>query len=101
MKKMLQGIIMIDTIGILLAINFIRKNEKMKPLKITIYQHLKKGKKHKELEYETFYQVTENLLLSGTIFTKTNTDSFYISNDDIIIKSFNNNTLLRQDINEK
>ena len=73
----------------------------MKPLKITIYQHLKKGKKHKELEYETFYQVTENLLLSGTIFTKTNPDSLYISNDDIIIKSFNNNTLLRQDINEK
>ena len=31
----------------------------------------------------------------------TDSDSFYISNDDIIIESFNDITLLRQDINEK
>ena len=57
--------------------------------------------KLKELEYETFDQVIENLLLSGTIFTNTDLESFYISNDDIIIKSFNDITLSRQDINEK
>ena len=66
-----------------------------------IYQHLQKDEKHKELQYETFDQVIENFLLSGTVFTKTDLDSFYISNDDIIIKSFNNITLLRQDVNEK
>ena len=46
---------------------------------------------------ETFNQLIENLLLSGTNFTKTDP----ISNDDIIIESFNNITLMRQDINEK
>ena len=46
-------------------------------------------------------QAIENLLLSGAIFTKTGPDSFYISNDDVIIKNFNDITLLRQDINEK
>ena len=66
-----------------------------------IYQHLQKDEKHKELQYETFDQVIENFLLSGTVFTKTDLDSFYISNDDIIIKSFNNITLLQQDVNEK
>ena len=66
-----------------------------------IYQHLQKDEKHKELRYETFDQVIENFLLSGTVFTKTDLDSFYISNDDIIIKSFNNITLLQQDVNEK
>ena len=49
----------------------------------------RKIKKHKELEYETFDQVIENLLLSATIFTKTDPDSFYISNDNVIIESFN------------
>ena len=92
---------MIDTTEIFLAINSIRKNEKKKPSKSNIYQHLQKDEKHKELEYETFDQVIENLLLSGTIFTKSDPDSFYISNDDIIIESFNDITLLRQDINEK
>ena len=57
--------------------------------------------KHKELEYETFDQVIENVLLSGTIFTKTDPVSFYISNDDIIIENFNDITLLRQDMNKK
>ena len=41
------------------------------------------------------------MLLSGTIFTKSDPGSFYILNDDIIIESFNDITLLRQDINEK
>ena len=57
--------------------------------------------KHKELEYETFDPVIENVLLSGTIFTKTDPVSFYISNDDIIIENFNDITLLRQDMNKK
>ena len=92
---------MIDTTEVFFAINSIRKNEKKKPSKSNIYQHLQKDEKHKELEYETFDQVIENLLLSGTIFTKSDPDSFYISNDDIIIESFNDITLLRQDINEK
>ena len=92
---------MIYTTEIFLAINSIRKNEKKKPSKSNIYQHLQKDEKHKELKYETFNQIIENVLLSGTIFTKTDTDSFYISNDDIIIESFNDITLLRQDINEK
>ena len=92
---------MTDTTEIFLAINSIRENQKKKPLKINIYQHLEKDEKHKELKYETFDQVIENLILSGTIFTKTDPDSFYISNDDIIIESFNDITLLRQDINEK
>ena len=92
---------MIDTTEIFLAINSIRKNEKKKPSKSNIYQHLQKDEKHKELEYETFVQVIENLLLSGTIFKNSDPDSFYISNDDIIIQSFNDITLLRQDINKK
>ena len=41
------------------------------------------------------------MLLSGTILTKSDPDSFYISNKDIIIEIFNDITLLRQDINEK
>ena len=88
---------MIDTTEIFLAINSIRKNEKKKPSKSNIYQHLQKDEKHKELEYETFDQVIENLLLSGTIFTKTDPDSFNILNDYIIIESFNDITRLRQE----
>ena len=92
---------MIDTTEIFLAINSIWKNEKKKPSKSNIHQHLQKDENHKELEYETFDQVIENLLFSGTIFVKSDSDSFYISNDDIIIEIFNGITLLRQDINEK
>ena len=92
---------MIDTTGKFLAINSIRKNEKEKPSKSDIYQHLQKDEKHKELESDTFDQAIENILLSGTVFTKTDPDFFYILNDDIIIESFNDITLLRQDINEK
>ena len=66
---------MIVTTEIFLTINSIRKNEKKKPSKSNIYQHLQKDEKHKELEYETFDQVIENLLLSGTVFTKTDPDS--------------------------
>ena len=55
----------------------------------------------KELEYEIFDQVIANLLLSGTIFTKSHSGSFYILNDDITIESFNNITHLQQDINGK
>ena len=79
---------MIDTTEILLAINSIRKVEKKKPSKSNICQYLKKDKKPKELEYETFDQLIENLQLSGTIFTKTDPDSFYISNDNVIIERF-------------
>ena len=61
---------MIDTTEIFLAINSIRKSEEKKPSKSNIYQHLQNNKKHKELDYETFDQVIENLLLSGTIFTQ-------------------------------
>ena len=86
---------MTDTTEIFLAINSIRENQKKKPLKINIYQHLEKDEKHKELKYETFDQVIENLILSGTIFIKTDPDSFYISNDSIIIESFNDITLLQ------
>ena len=92
---------MIDTTQKFLAINSIKKNEKKKPSKSNAYQHLQKDENHKELDYKTFDQVIENLLLSGTIFTKTDPDSFYISNDDIIIESFNDITLSWQDINEK
>ena len=92
---------MIDTTEIFLAINSIWKNEKKKPSKSNIYQHLQKDENHKALEYKTFDQVIENLLFSGTIFVKSDSDSFYISNDDIIIEIFNGITLLRQDINEK
>ena len=79
---------MIDTTEILLAINSIRKVEKKKPSKSNICQYLKKDKKPKELEYETFDQLIENLQLSGTIVTKTDLDSFYISNDNVIIERF-------------
>ena len=58
---------MIDTTEIFLAINSIRKNEKKKPSKSNIYQHLQKDEKHKELGYETFNQLIENLLPSRTI----------------------------------
>ena len=75
-----------------------RKRSHRKVISTNSYR---KVKKRKELEYETFDQVIENLLLSGTIFPKTDPDSFYISNGDIIIESFNDITLLRQDINEK
>ena len=92
---------MIGTTLIFLAINSIRKNERKKPSKRNIYQYLQKDENHKEVEYETFDQVIENLLLSGTIFTKTDPDSFNILNDYIIIESFNDITRLRQDINEK
>ena len=68
---------MIVTTEIFLTINSIRKNEKKKPSKINIYQYLQKDEKHKELEYETFDEVIENILLFGIIFTKT--DIFYIS----------------------
>ena len=64
-----------------------------KPSKSNIYQYLLKDEKHKELEYETLDQVIENLVLSGIIFTKTDPYSFYISYDDFIIESFNENTL--------
>ena len=84
---------MIDTTEIFLAINSIKKNEKKKPSKSNIYQLLQKDENHKELDYKTFDQVIENLLLSGTIFTKTDPDSFYISNDDTIIENFNDITL--------
>ena len=87
---------MIDTTELFLAMSSIRKNEKKKSSKSNTYQHLQKDEKHKELEYEIFGQVIENLLLSGTIFTKTDPDSFYISNDVIIIESFNDITLLWQ-----
>ena len=85
---------MIDTTDIFFVINSIRK-------KIYIYQHLQKDEKHKQLEYKTFEQVIENLLLFGTIFTMTDPDSFNILIDDIIIESFNDITLLPQDINDK
>ena len=89
---------MIDATEIFLAMNSIRENEKKK--KINICQHLQKDEKHKELEYETFDQVIENLLLCGTIFIKTDPSFFFISNGNIMIESFNDITLLRQDINE-
>ena len=94
-----MGVIIIVTNELFLAINFIYKNEKKKSLKINIYQHLQNNKKQKELEYETFNQVNENLLLSGSIFT--NPGSFYVLNDDIIIESLNDRSLIQQDINEK
>ena len=84
---------MIDTTDIFFVINSIRK-------KIYMYQHLQRDEKHKELEYKTFDQVIENLLLFGTILTMTDPDSFNMSNDDIIIESFNDISLLRQDIND-
>ena len=92
---------MIDTTKIFLAINSIRKNEKKKPSKSNICQQLEKDEKHEKLGYETFDQVIENLPLSGTTFTKTDPDSFYILNDNIIFESLNDITLLWHDINEK
>ena len=71
-----------------------RKNDKKKPSISNIYQHLQKDEKHKELEYEIFNQVFGNLFLSGTIFRKAGPRVFYLSNDDILIKSFNNITLI-------
>ena len=62
--------IMIDTTDIFLAISSIRKNEKKNPSKSNIYQHLQKDEKHKELEYETFDQIIENLLLSGELLQR-------------------------------
>ena len=88
---------MIDTTELFLAISSIRKNEKKKPSKSNIYQYLPKDEKHKELELEIFGRVIENLLLSGKIFKKTDPESFFILNDIIIIESFNDITLLRQD----
>ena len=72
-----------------------RKRNHGKVVSTNIYRKMKSTKT------ETFCQVIENLLLSGTVFTMTDPDSFYISNDDIIIESFNDITLLLQDINEK
>ena len=92
---------MIDANEIFLAINSIRRNEKKNSSKSNIYQYLLKDEKHKDLEYETLDQVIKNLVLSGIISTKTDPYSFYISNDDFIIESFNDNTLLREDINKK
>ena len=67
---------MTDTTEIFLAINPIKKNEKKKPSKSNIYQHLQKDEKQKELQHETFDQIIENVLLSATIFTKTDTRLF-------------------------
>ena len=53
----LQGIIMIDTTEIFLAVNSIRKNEKKKSSKSNTYKHLQIDEKHKELEYKTFDQL--------------------------------------------
>ena len=78
---------MIDTAETFLAINSIRKSGKKKPSKSNIYQHLRKDEKQKELEYETFDQIIENLLLSRTIFTKTEADSF-ISRMNILLSKF-------------
>ena len=85
---------MIDTTEIFFAINSIKENEKKKTSKSNIYQNLQKDEKHKELEYERFDQVIENLLLCGTTFIKTDPAFFYISNGDIIIERFNDITLL-------
>ena len=93
---------MIDTTEIFLAINSCRKNGKKKPTRGNIYQQSQKEEKHKELECETFNQVTKNLLLFAVLLQRlADSDSFYISNDDVIIESFDNFTLMRQDINEK
>ena len=80
-----KKIIMIGTTEIFLAINSNRKMQKKKPPT--------KREKHKEPMYKTFDQVIEKLLLSETIFTKKDSDTFYIFNDDVIIESFNDITL--------
>ena len=90
----LRGIIIVDTTEIFLTINSIRRNEKQKPSKSNIYQYLKKDEKHKELEFEIFNQVIENMILSGKFFTKTHLDPFYILNGNIIIKNFVNIILM-------
>ena len=72
-----------------------RKKNHGKVVSTNIYRKMKSTKT------ETFCQVIENLLLSGTVFTMTDPDYFYILSDDIIIESFNDITLLLQDINEK
>ena len=51
---------MIDITEIFVAINSIRKNDKEKQSKSKIFQHLRKDKKHKDLEYKTFNQVIES-----------------------------------------
>ena len=66
----LRGIIIIDTIELFLVMKFIKRNEKEKPSKSNIFHHLQKDEKNKELEYETFNQLIENLLLSGTILQR-------------------------------
>lgn len=66
----LRGIIIIDTIEIFLVMKFIKRNEKKKPSKSNIFHHLQKDEKNKELEYETFNQLIEKLLLSGTILQR-------------------------------
>ena len=78
---------MIDTAETFLAINSIRKSGKKTPSKSNIYQHLQKDEKQKELEYETFDQIIENLLLSRTVFTKTEAGSF-ISRMNILLSKF-------------
>ena len=70
-----------------------------KQSKRNILQDLKKEEKHKDLEYETFKEVIENLLLSRISFSKTDPHSFYTSSDDIIIKSFNDITFMPLDMN--
>ena len=64
-----------------------RKSGKKTPSKSNIYQHLQKDEKQKELEYETFDQIIENLLLSRTVFTKIEADSF-ISRMNILLSKF-------------
>ena len=76
---------MISTAEIFLGINSNRKNAKKKLST--------KREKHKEPKYKTFDQVIEKLLLCKTIFTKKDSDTFCVSNDDVIIESFNNITL--------
>ena len=78
---------MIDTAETFLAINSIRKSGKKTPSKSNIYQHLQKDEKQKELEYETFDQIIENLLLPRTVFTKTEAGSF-ISRMNILLSKF-------------
>ena len=86
---------MIDTTEIFLAKNTIRKNEKKKLSKSNIYQHLQKDEKHKDLENETLKPGKWKLISLWNNFTKIDLDSFYILNDDIIIESFSNITLMR------
>ena len=74
---------MIGTTEIFLAINYIRKNEKKKPSKSNIYQHLQKDEKHKELEYETFDQVIENQVKEQ--FSQSLTQTLSISRMTILL----------------